>query len=244
MDKRDNQVDLIIKTIKSSKICAIIIVASIAMIGLGSLTDSIDKVVKFRHSYMSKAPEEKTSAESLPLSSKTIANQNSIISIVVVSICIVSLVLSLFTLYIRWGKNGLSLEIDHNLKLLHDFWEEKQGYLNKPHSLSEAIRGAQQIVVSKAESSITTASIDSIEHDIDLPQWRRKKFDKPASLCGLSAKEKQGARQVYDNLGQITSKYEKIKELGIKVVRRTNLDEKFESLVNEVLNQGNPLKPT
>ena len=141
-------------------------------------------------------------------------------------------------------KNDLTLEIDHNLILLHDFWEKKQGYLNKPLSLSGTLHGAQQIVVSKTENSITTASIDSIEHDIDLPQWHRKEFDKPTSLCGLSVKEKQGVRQVYDNLGQITSKYDKIKKFGDKVVEKTHLNERFKTLVTEVLDRGNPLKAT
>jgi hypothetical protein len=138
----------------------------------------------------------------------------------------------------------LSLEIEHNLKLFHDFWEEKQGYLNKPLSLSRALRGAQQIVVSRTENSITTDSIDYIEHDIDLPQWHRKEFDKPTFLYGLSAKEKQSVKQFYDNLGQITSKYEKIKKLGNKVVRRTILNEKLETLAAKVFEQGNPLKTT
>jgi len=137
----------------------------------------------------------------------------------------------------------LSLEIEHNLKLFHDFWEEKQGYLNKPLSLSRALRGAQQIVVSRTENSITTDSIDSIEHDIDLPQWHRKEFHKSTSLYGLSAKEKQSVKQFYDNLGQITSKYDKIKKLGDKVVRRTNLNEKLETLAAKVFERGNPLKP-
>ena len=139
--------------------------------------------------------------------------------------------------------DDLSLEIDYNLKILHDFWEYKQGYLNKLLSLSAALRGAQQIVVSKTENSITTDSVDSIEHDIDLLQWHRKEFEKPTSLYSLSAKEKQIVRQFYDNLVQITSKYNKIKKIGTKVAERTNLKEKLEALVTEVLDQGNPLKP-
>ncbi len=136
----------------------------------------------------------------------------------------------------------LSLEIDHGLKMLRDFWEEKQGHSNKSFSFSEASIKKQQIVVSKTKTSITTDSIDSIEHDIDLPQWHRNIFDMPTSLYCLSSKTKQNVRQFYDNLEQITSRYNKIKKYGDKIAEKTNLKEKFETLVTKVIDNGNPLK--
>jgi len=130
VSKNNNYVDSIMQTIKSSKICAFIIVASILMIGVGTLTDAIDKVIKFNQSYISKSIVEQKSVEMTPSSSKTITKQASTTSTVVVLVCIVILFLSLAALFIRWRRNVLLFEIDHNLILLHDFWEKFQGFLS------------------------------------------------------------------------------------------------------------------
>ena len=136
----------------------------------------------------------------------------------------------------------LSLEIDHNLKLLCDFWEKFKGLLSEHLSLSEAIRKTTRVVIS--QSPMETAEIGSIESEIDLPIWHRKVFGMPTPLVGISNRKKQEVNQFYDNLETIASIYEKIKRFGYKVVRRTNLEEQLESLVTEVLKQGNPLKNT
>ena len=124
------------------------------------------------------------------------------------------------------------------LRLL--FATKLQDFSNKPLSVSEALYKTTQIVISPTE----IVDRDSIESEIDIPSWHRKIFDESTSLDALSEEEQQGATQFYDKLDQIRSKHEKIKKLGHKVVRRTNLEEQLEALVTEVLSQGNPLKKT
>lgn len=239
VNENNNYVDSIMKTIKSSKILAIIIVASIALIGIGSLTDAIDKIVKFSHSYIPKITIEQKFAEPILLPSKTTTKQASTTSTIVVIVCIVILFLSLAALFIRWRRNVLSFEIDHNLILLHDFWEKFQGFLSAPLSVSEAFCRTTQVVI--GQPPIETAKIGSIESEV-LPCWHRKIFDLSTSLNSLSVDKQQNVRQFYDNLDAITSIYGKVIKLGDKVIGRTNINEKLEDLVVKVLEQGNPLK--
>jgi len=138
-------------------------------------------------------------------------------------------------------KGELSLEIDHNLKLLHKFWEKFQGFLSKPLSISECFRRTTQVVI--GQSPTETAKIGFIESEV-LSCWHRKIFDTPTSLNSLSVDKQQNVRQFYDNLDAITSIYGKVIKLGDKVVGRTNINEKLEDLVVKVLEQGNPLKAT
>ena len=105
MGKDNDYVKSIMKIIKSSKTCAVIIVASIAIIALGSLTDSIDKVVKFSDSYINKTTADQKAVA--PSSSKIITKQASTISMVIVAICICILFLSLSIFYTKYRKYRL-----------------------------------------------------------------------------------------------------------------------------------------
>ncbi len=137
----------------------------------------------------------------------------------------------------------LSLEIDHNLKLLHDFWG-KIGISSteKPMTLAQALNKSQR-VVAEEPSSKTIHTIRKDYYLTEPPVWHRKIFDKPTSLIVLSEKKKQGARQFYDKLIAITSTYEKLRtSKGATIIGE--LKNNLEIIITELLNQRNPLEKT
>ena len=152
----------------------------------------------------------------------------------------------------------LLLKIDLKLKLLQDFWDKYQDFLNKnawlctkkqnqpiiddlnEHlSVSEGLRRNAQVVIN--QSTWEAAEIGFLESE-NLPRWHRNVFDNPKFFSSLSEEARKGVLQFYDNLDSITSIYEKIKRLGLKVVRRTNLNEQLERLVTETLEKAIHLK--
>ncbi len=134
----------------------------------------------------------------------------------------------------------LSLEIDHNLNLLHDFWK-KVGVssIEEPMTLTQALNKSQRVVVEDP----LLETIHVIRKDFyltDPPSWHRKIFDKPTSLDALSDGKQQGVRQFYDKLGSITSTYEKLRTSnGESIINE--LENKLEDIVIETLKRGNPL---
>jgi len=134
--------------------------------------------------------------------------------------------------------SNLFLEIDYNLNLLQDYWDKYQDFLNKPLSVSEAMRRIAQVVI---KTPLQLAEIGSLESE-NLPRWRHKEFDSLKLLNSMSEREQKDVRQFYFNLDSITSIYEKIKSLGLKVVHRTNIEKQLENLITETIERGNPLK--
>ena len=123
-------------------------------------------------------------------------------------------------------KANLSLEIDHDLKLLHDFWDEIWGELEtSPITLAQAFNKSQQ-VVAETPSSEKIHAIRKDYYLTEVPSWHHKIFDSTESFHGLSEGEQQDVRQFYDNLGTITSTYENL--------RTSNQIYPFESIAGKV----------
>ena len=140
-------------------------------------------------------------------------------------------------------KSLLFSEIDHNLKLLQNFWDKLWGCLETaPISIAQGFEKIQQIVINENQphtKRVVTMHTDL--HSTNSPCWHRKQFDKPTSLDDLLVDEQQSIRQFYDNLEDITSMYEKLRDY-----KATSLIAKCESglkiLIKTMLTQGNPLK--
>ena len=135
----------------------------------------------------------------------------------------------------------LSLEIDHNLKLLHDFWKMIGVSLEEePITVTKGVTKVQQVV---AENP-STKNIHTISKNFYLeetPIWHHKIFDESTSLTALSKKKKQAARCFYNKLNTIASTCENLRtSKGATIVRE--LENNLKTLVSEVLERGNPLK--
>jgi hypothetical protein len=142
------------------------------------------------------------------------------------------------------GKRAnLSLEIDHNIKLLHEFWEKiGVSSAKEPISITQALNKAKRIVSKKPTAKI----FHTIRKDYYLtepPRWHCKEVDKPTSLDALPEKEQQGVRQFYDKLDAIILIYKKLRTSKESSIIE-ELENEIETLIVEVLNQGNPLKTT
>lgn len=135
----------------------------------------------------------------------------------------------------------LLLEIDHNLKLLHDFGKRIGAFSKEePITVTQGFNKVQQ-VVTENPSTISIHTISKNFYLAETPIWHHKIFNKSTSLTALSKKKKQAARFFYDKLNTITLTCENLRtSKGATIIRE--LENNLENIICDVLEQGNPLK--
>ena len=137
---------------------------------------------------------------------------------------------------------NLSLEIDHNLKLLQDFWDKLYGNLNTaPMSITNGFKKIPQVVIGEDQSytgKVITRRADL--HSTNSPAWHRKQFNKPTSLDDLLGDKQQSVRQFYDNIEDITSMYEKLRSYRSASLI-SKCENKLKTFMEKMLERGNTL---
>ena len=131
----------------------------------------------------------------------------------------------------------LSSEIEENIKQLQTFWRDyhraKTGF-NRPEDFSEIAR-----------AEIKRSHIFPIEFRLSLPNWYQAITEQHSLFSILPQKVATQVERFHLNLNSIAKNYNQIKAI-VKEPRNPNqllgLRTNWETIVSNVLEQGNPLK--